>query len=980
MLKKQLGMLLIISLLSTMVLSATVVVLVVVSASSQIMATINTQLIQIDNDAKTLHAANERSIRNLTEFLQNHRSNVMIVNNARSDIRFVEPVEMDQVNSPVRLRTEGEVRNDPLFNRLVVDQTAGGFVARVRANPEIVRQNIRESFARRRAEVRAIKIDNSNSDAGGTVNIAVNQRRGGAGDGGDVGDGGDAGDEEDTDGVGGKTVTPPTVQLTLTEDQVDALEQRALNNLDASGDTGALVLVQPDSDDLNTSPDQLLRDQVRLEVTQTPTNYAVNGTEARYTFDFVTEICTPGTEDDRICSRETSTRTVVRSCPVLRGGIQTAPLTLEQIRTLRSDATLGVADIYPDLFCAGECLGGQFFDLTSGGCADCDMDGCEECSDGSSCDRCQRPDEDPEGRGWFIEPLDGGGSRCVRCNDRNICPDGIQQIACTDNNCVQCSNSNPAVCQRCDPRFYIVNGACIACMEHATCNGVEANCNNLRVPAADGSFTCKDCPPKAACTSDSTTYSCQGVTSGPALIDSGNLDQGCVCPPGSIEEPVSNNCILDCPTGTVRDSGLGQEVPDKPGCRCPDTNQIWDGIHKGTPADPECFACPIGASANGSGAKGPSGTWYQDCKCDDSRGKWYYQDGKAGCEVCPAGTSPTGAGNSIDSGTEMCVCQCSMHSIGAGCENGEFTVAKNGQDCGIVCIRSNSTGVSLGTKMEGVSNCRCNNSGEFWHSGKCMTCPSGTSVSGKGGDTGTGCKCKSIREAWDSSTKECQLCPPYSSPQGTGKTVNKKYSGFIKQNYYDIGCKCYKPEYVLKDWQTEEKTNPDFEYMCACPEGQFIQSKSDAEDINISCKRCSNGCASCSSDSSCDRCVSNYVKEFGSNSCTECSQIDTAGNGCEECEQYNAGTYNRPIRCVKPKRGYYIADDQDKAGNYTPGKAYSCDWDGRDDIWPGGNCKKCHIRCWNAWGVDKCRPWCDDCPGGQIHDGWCKGSDPFFNP
>ena len=196
---------------------------------------------------------------------------------------------------------------------------------------------------------------------------------------------------------------------------------------------------------------------------------------------------------------------------------------------------------------SGDCLtcdlsNGKFIPSSGDSCQDCNIANCLECSDASTCTRC-----DPNGLHYVVNgacqtcPInnkkfyntantpptcDSCGSNCLKCSDANTCtfcdPNGFFYIvngqcqACTvgnkkflntantpptcdpcGNNCLECSDGN--TCTRCDPKsfHYLVNGECKACEVQ---EGQYLNLNNTPPTCDACQSNCLECSDRNTCT------------------------------------------------------------------------------------------------------------------------------------------------------------------------------------------------------------------------------------------------------------------------------------------------------------------------------------------------------------------------------------------------------------------------------------------------------------------------------------------------
>ena len=491
-----------------------------------------------------------------------------------------------------------------------------------------------------------------------------------------------------------------------------------------------------------------------------------------------------------------------------------------------------------------ETTNGYYKDTMQGACMPC-IYGCKECSDSSTCTKCDKSN------GYFLAPdktcitcaTDAGKfistsgdscldceSNCLVCDDATtckkcdvskryylngadcaLCPSG-STISSAGNSCLQnCGVANcltcgasASVCQQCDTNngYYLNSGQCSLCQikqgkylsTGGTCEGCEDNC----LECSDGT-TCTKCNKAGGFyLSNADCLACD-LKNGKFIPSSGNACSNCE---SHCLECTSSTACTKCKVSEGYFLSSGNCIF----CDASQARYITTDGDDCMDCEPNCLRCSDGQTCT---------------KCDSSRGFYLSNKDCLACDlkngkfVSTAGDSCLNCGDhcmecgGLDSCTK-CKKDDGYYLSGGGClscplTNGKY-ISQSGDsclDCGDGCLRcSDSTTCS-----------RCNIAGGFYLSGgRCLSCkvsegkfipPSGDSCQ----DCVLGCsKCSNL--------ESCSICD---TPNG----------------------------YVL-----ESQTC----VFCNTSSNNFI----DQAGSPPTCKSCSKNCEKCTSKTNCTQCSQDY--------------------------------------------------------------------------------------------------------------------------
>jgi len=355
--------------------------------------------------------------------------------------------------------------------------------------------------------------------------------------------------------------------------------------------------------------------------------------------------------------------------------------------------------------------------------------------------------------------------KCLYC--AKICSEGytLDSDSCT---CISCSTGckqcNVNACTKCETGYLLTNGECKGCEATYSWDSTNKTCSKC-----EGNSFCpgydKYIQP---CTSDGVCLNGEFLYCNPGYMISSPewnyysetlgtyvtySDKSCSkCRNGEYCPGDNENWVMQCPTGTVCESGL------------------------------------ITGCSEGYGWKGSSSF------CDQCTGSQYSNGGTMACTNCPTGTTCSGGvktgcieGYGWDSSTKTCTkCTGSQYSNGG-------TMACSNCPTGTTCSNGVKTGCYSFYGWNGSSCTRC--SGATYSSGgtmSCTDCPAGSNCAGGGVlycDAGW---------VYNNTTQICDQCT--GNTYASGQSCKSCPDGTICENGIKVACN---PNYA---WNSSNRT------------------------------------------------------------------------------------------------------------------------------------------------------------------------------
>ena len=294
---------------------------------------------------------------------------------------------------------------------------------------------------------------------------------------------------------------------------------------------------------------------------------------------------------------------------------------------------------------------------------------------------------------------------CESCNEDQVCfqgecvTGGCKKGQCCPDNCCKCDTDND-VCTKCNENFYLSNGKCISCPDHATCSA-----------CSDETFTCKENFRK---TENGT---------------------GCYCPAGY---KLDGDTCSPCPAGTYSTANDSSTCTP---CPC--------GTYNNQEAQTSCYPCDEGTYAIDTGntsCTAATGRDYVDpsdrCQKQTASACNKPNSSRTGQEACSTTDTTCDAGvHKHPDGEGHCVCDTA--GTQGDCPSGK--VADGNCNC-VGCINDGQCGA---TQCD-INNGECCPSDKPYYDAtnkNCVACKD--TNTGTGRDDGCGASGNNICNAWE---------------------------------------------------------------------------------------------------------------------------------------------------------------------------------------------------------------------------------------